>query len=106
MSPVNAIRCRKSWVPIIGKENVRFDPFTLISHATDATDWRLFLPVAVLRPSREEQVPAMIRAIAEMGLKIIPRGGGTGLDRRLRSGHQQLRHHQHRKTDQNPRYRI
>ncbi len=64
---------------IIGKENVRFDPFTLISHATDATDWRLFLPLAVLRPSSEEQVPAMIRTIAEMGLKIIPRGGGTGL---------------------------
>jgi FAD/FMN-containing dehydrogenase/Fe-S oxidoreductase len=64
---------------IIGRENVSFDPFTLISHATDATDWRLFLPVAVLRPSREEQVPSLIRAIEELGLKIIPRGGGTGL---------------------------
>ncbi len=64
---------------IIGKENVRFDPFSLISHATDATDWRLFLPIAVLRPSSEEQVPALIRAVGEMGLKIIPRGGGTGL---------------------------
>ena len=64
---------------IIGKENVRFDPFSLISHATDATDWRLFLPLAVLRPSREDQVPAMIKAIGDMGLKIIPRGGGTGL---------------------------
>ncbi len=64
---------------IIGKENVRFDPFTLISHATDATDWRLFLPVAVLRPSREEQIPALIKAVGELGLKIIPRGGGTGL---------------------------
>lgn len=65
--------------PILGKENIRFDPFTLISHATDATDWRLFLPVAVLRPSREEQVPALIKAVGELGLKIIPRGGGTGL---------------------------
>lgn len=65
--------------PIIGKENIRFDPFTLISHATDATDWRLFLPVAVLRPSREDQVPALIKAVGELGLKIIPRGGGTGL---------------------------
>ncbi len=64
---------------IIGKENVRFDPFSLISHATDATDWRLYLPLAVLRPSREDQVPAMIKAIGDMGLKIIPRGGGTGL---------------------------
>jgi len=64
---------------IIGKENVRFDPFTLISHATDATDWRLFLPVAVLRPSREEQLPSLIRTVGDLGLKIIPRGGGTGL---------------------------
>ncbi|MBU1564508.1 MAG: DUF3683 domain-containing protein [Proteobacteria bacterium] len=64
---------------IIGKENVRFDPFTLISHATDATDWRLFLPLAVLRPSTEEQLPGLMQAVAELGLKIIPRGGGTGL---------------------------
>lgn len=65
--------------PIIGKENVNFDPFSLISHATDATDWRLFLPLAVLRPCSEEQVPDLMRAVAKLGLKIIPRGGGTGL---------------------------
>lgn len=65
--------------PIIGKENIWFDPFALISHATDATDWRLFLPVAVLRPSTEEQVPRLLRTIAALGLSVIPRGGGTGL---------------------------
>ena len=65
--------------PIVGKENVRFDPFTLISHATDATDWRLFLPVAVIRPASEEQLPTLIKTIGELGLHIIPRGGGTGL---------------------------
>jgi len=65
--------------PIIGKENVSFDPFSLISHATDATDWRLWLPVAVLRPRKEEELPALMRAIAHCGLSIIPRGGGTGL---------------------------
>ncbi len=64
---------------IVGRENVRFDPFTLISHATDATDWRLFLPVAVIRPDSEQQLPALIKAAGELGLKIIPRGGGTGL---------------------------
>jgi FAD/FMN-containing dehydrogenase/Fe-S oxidoreductase len=69
----------KKFGPIIGRDNVRFDPFTLIAHATDATDWRLFLPVAVLRPAKEEQVPALMRTVAELGLKIIPRGGGTGL---------------------------
>lgn len=65
--------------PIIGKDNVCFDPFTLISHATDATDWRLFLPLAVLRPCSEEQVSPLMHAVAELDLKIIPRGGGTGL---------------------------
>ncbi len=64
---------------IIGKDNVRFDPFTLISHATDATDWRLFLPLAVVRPASEEQIPHLMRTVRELGLKIIPRGGGTGL---------------------------
>lgn len=64
---------------IIGQENVCFDPFSLISHATDATDWRLHLPVAVLRPDKEEQLPALLNAIADMGLHVIPRGGGTGL---------------------------
>jgi FAD/FMN-containing dehydrogenase/heterodisulfide reductase subunit C len=73
------MQMQKKLGPIIGKENVRFDPFTLISHATDATDWRLYLPVAVLRPSKEEQVPALIKAVGELGLRIIPRGGGTGL---------------------------
>ncbi len=69
----------KKLTPVIGKENVWFDPFTLISHATDATDWRLFLPVAVVRPSAEEQVAPLMTAIAELGLHVIPRGGGTGL---------------------------
>jgi FAD/FMN-containing dehydrogenase len=78
-APARRAHIQKKLTPIIGKENVRFDPFTLISHATDATDWRLFLPLAVLRPDSEEQVPALMRAIGELNLKIIPRGGGTGL---------------------------
>ncbi|MFW2367781.1 MAG: DUF3683 domain-containing protein [Desulforhopalus sp.] len=81
LSEVSAKRSqiRKVLAPVIGRENVRFDPFTLISHATDATDWRLFLPLAVLRPSSESQLPALMQATGELGLKIIPRGGGTGL---------------------------
>ena len=78
-SPLARAQMLKKLGAVIGKENVRFDPFTLISHATDATDWRLFLPLAVLRPTSEEQVPGLMQAVAELGLKIIPRGGGTGL---------------------------
>ncbi len=72
-------RIRKKIGAIIGSDNISFDPFSLISHATDATDWRLYLPLAVLRPSSEEQVPLLLQAIEELGLYIIPRGGGTGL---------------------------
>ncbi|HYG68606.1 MAG TPA: DUF3683 domain-containing protein, partial [Anaeromyxobacteraceae bacterium] len=64
---------------IVGRENVLLDPFTIVSHATDATDWRLHLPVAVVMPDREEQVAPLLAAIAELGLHAIPRGGGTGL---------------------------
>jgi len=72
-------KIRKRLGAIIGAANVSFDPFSLISHATDATDWRLFLPVAVVRPAQEEQVPLLLTAIKELGLFVIPRGGGTGL---------------------------
>ncbi len=78
-APAVRSQMQKKLGAVIGKDNVRFDPFTLISHATDATDWRLFLPLAVLRPSTEEQLPGLMQAVAELGLKIIPRGGGTGL---------------------------
>jgi len=72
-------KIRKRLGAIIGADNVCFDPFSLISHATDATDWRLFLPVAVVRPVFEDQMPPLLEAIGELGLHVIPRGGGTGL---------------------------
>ena len=64
---------------ICGRENVLADPFTLVSHATDATDWRLHLPFAVVMPTAEDQVAPLLAAIEALGLKAIPRGAGTGL---------------------------
>ncbi len=64
---------------VVGPQNVLFDPFTLVSHATDATDWRLHLPTAVAMPDQERQVAPLLAAIARLGLKAIPRGAGTGL---------------------------
>ncbi len=72
-------RIRQKLGGIVGEENVYFDPFTLAAHATDATDWRLHLPVAVVCPHQEAQVARLLPAIAALGLKAIPRGGGTGL---------------------------
>lgn len=72
-------RIRHDLGAIIGDQNIFFDPFTLASHATDASGWRMHLPVAVVCPHEEARVPLLIRAIAALGLKAIPRGGGTGL---------------------------
>jgi len=59
-------------------DNIRFDAFARVSHVTDATDWRVELPFLVLMPDSEAEIPALVRACIELGLTIIPRGGGTG----------------------------
>ena len=72
-------RIRRELGAIAGNSNVLFDPFTLVSHATDATDWRLHLPLAVVTASEEAHVAPLLAAIGRLGLKAIPRGAGTGL---------------------------
>jgi FAD/FMN-containing dehydrogenase/Fe-S oxidoreductase len=59
-------------------DNIRFDAFARVSHVTDATDWRIEYPFVVLAPDSEDEIPALVRACIELGLTIIPRGGGTG----------------------------
>jgi len=60
------------------KDNVAFDGLARVSHVTDATDWRVEYPFVVLYPDTEDEVADMVRALIELGLTIIPRGGGTG----------------------------
>jgi FAD/FMN-containing dehydrogenase/Fe-S oxidoreductase len=72
-------RVRRVLGVVVGDDNVTFDPFALVSHATDATDWRLCLPLAVARPEREADVAPLLAAIAKLRLHAIPRGAGTGL---------------------------
>ncbi len=78
-APGERQRILAALAPVVGREAVLFDPFTLVSHATDATDWRLHLPVAVVMPTAEAQVAPLLSAIAGLGLSAIPRGAGTGL---------------------------
>ncbi|HEX3603017.1 MAG TPA: DUF3683 domain-containing protein [Steroidobacteraceae bacterium] len=59
-------------------DNIRFDAFSRVAHVTDATDWRVELPFLVLMPDTEAEIPHLVRACIELGLTIIPRGGGTG----------------------------
>ncbi|MDH5612554.1 MAG: DUF3683 domain-containing protein [Gammaproteobacteria bacterium] len=60
------------------KDNIDFGGLARVSHATDATDWRVESPFVVISPDTEEEVLDVVRACIEMGLTIIPRGGGTG----------------------------
>lgn len=60
------------------EDNIRFDAFARVSHVTDATDWRIEYPFLVLAPDTEAEIPALVRDCIELGLTIIPRGGGTG----------------------------
>ena len=60
------------------KDNVKFDGLSRVSHVTDATDWRVEYPFVVLTPDTEEEMAALVALCIELGLTIIPRGGGTG----------------------------
>ncbi len=63
---------------ITRKDNIQFDGLARVSHVTDATDWRVEYPFVVLNPDTEKEIAALVRACIELGLTIIPRGGGTG----------------------------
>jgi len=60
------------------KDNIRFDGLSRVSHVTDATDWRVEYPFVVLTPDTELEIANMVKGCFELGLTIIPRGGGTG----------------------------
>ncbi len=63
---------------LTAKDNIKFDGLSRVSHVTDATDWRVEYPFVVLTPDTEAEMAALVRGCFEMGLTIIPRGGGTG----------------------------
>jgi FAD/FMN-containing dehydrogenase/Fe-S oxidoreductase len=72
------LRTKKILGKITAKDNIAFDGFARVAHVTDATDWRVEYPFVVLTPDTEFEIPAMVKACIELGLTIIPRGGGTG----------------------------
>ena len=60
------------------KDNICFDGLARVAHVTDATDWRVEYPFVVLTPDTEAEIAPLVRDCIELGLTIIPRGGGTG----------------------------
>ena len=71
-------RARKVLGRHTAKDNLKFDGLSRVSHVTDATDWRVEYPFVVLTPDTEAEMAALVAGCVELGLTIIPRGGGTG----------------------------
>jgi FAD/FMN-containing dehydrogenase/Fe-S oxidoreductase len=71
-------RTLKALSRLTRKDNIQFDGLARVSHVTDATDWRVEYPFVVLHPDSEDEVAPLVRACIELGLTLIPRGGGTG----------------------------
>ncbi len=63
---------------ITRRDNIGFDGYARVSHVTDATDWRVEYPFVVVSPDTEEECAPIVKALIELGLTIIARGGGTG----------------------------
>ncbi|MDH4449061.1 MAG: FAD/FMN-binding oxidoreductase [Rhodoferax sp.] len=71
-------KTQKLLYKLTAKDNVKFDGLSRVSHVTDATDWRVEYPFVVLCPDSEAEMAGLVKGCIELGLTIIPRGGGTG----------------------------
>ena len=60
------------------RDNIQFDGLSRVAHVTDATDWRVEYPFVVLTPDSETEMAGLVKACMDLGLSIVPRGGGTG----------------------------
>ncbi|MGE0097075.1 MAG: DUF3683 domain-containing protein [Hydrogenophaga sp.] len=71
-------RANKVLRRLTARDNIKFDGLSRVSHVTDATDWRVEYPFVVLTPDTEGEMALLVKGCFELGLTIIPRGGGTG----------------------------
>jgi len=71
-------KTQRTLVKLTAKDNIKFDGLSRVSHVTDATDWRVEYPFVVLTPDTEEEMAGLVKGCIDLGMTIIPRGGGTG----------------------------
>jgi len=71
-------QARRRLARATAKDNIHFDGMMRVAHVTDASDWRVEYPFVVLTPDTEMEVRDLVAACIELGLTVIPRGGGTG----------------------------
>lgn len=74
----NKKRIKKAFLKVTHNNNIRFDALSRSAHSTDATDWRVEYPAVVITPDTELEIASIVKTCIELGLTIIPRGGGTG----------------------------
>jgi glycolate dehydrogenase FAD-linked subunit len=55
------------------------DPVRLQAFESDGLTIIHALPLAVVLPDKKEQIPDILRLCARLGVKVVPRGAGTGL---------------------------
>ena len=77
-SEIQRRKVYKKLVKVTRKDNICFDGLSRVSHVTDASDWRVEFPFVVLTPDSEEEIQVLVQSCIDLGLAIIPRGGGTG----------------------------
>ncbi|MEY4644812.1 MAG: hypothetical protein RLZZ596_1643 [Pseudomonadota bacterium] len=71
-------RVLRTLARLTARDNIKFDGLSRVSHVTDATDWRVEYPFVVLTPDSESEMARLVKGCIDLGLTIIPRGGGTG----------------------------
>ncbi len=71
-------KAQRALARLTARDNIKFDGLSRVSHVTDATDWRVEYPFVVLAPDSEAEMARLVKGCIELGLTIIPRGGGTG----------------------------
>ena len=71
-------RTQRALARLTAKDNIKFDGLSRVAHVTDATDWRVEYPFVVLTPDSEEEMAGLVKGCIDLGLTIVPRGGGTG----------------------------
>lgn len=64
---------------IVPPGGVLSDPASLLVYEADGFTIARARPSAVVFPTTTEQVSAVVRAVADAGVQIVPRGSGTGL---------------------------
>ena len=77
-SEIQRRKVYKKLIKVTRKDNICFDGLSRVSHVTDASDWRVEFPFVVLTPDTEKEVQTLVQGCIDLGLAIIPRGGGTG----------------------------